>query len=59
MFLLDFIKIKKSSNASTDRYAKIGSTCLAPRSRHKYVVVWPPLITQDSWFWLIKFWSSI
>ena len=50
IFLLDFIEIKNNSNASINRYAEIGSPCLAPRSRLKYVVVWPPLITQNSWF---------
>ena len=49
--MLDYIiKIKNSSNASTNKYVEIGSTCLAPRSTRKYVAVWPPVITQDSWF---------
>ena len=46
MFLLDFIRIKNNSNASTNRYA-VGSN-LAPRCKRKYVLVLPPLITQDS-----------
>ena len=47
MFLLDFIRIKNNSNASTNRYAEVGSN-LAPRCKRKYVLVLPPLITQDS-----------
>ena len=46
--LLSFIKVKNNSNASTNRYREIGSPFLAPCSRWIYVVVWPPLITQDS-----------
>ena len=49
IFLLDFIEKKNNSNASINRYLKIGSSCLAPRSRRKYAVMWPPLFTRDFW----------
>ena len=46
---LGFRKVKNNSYAKGNRYAEIGSSCLAPRSRQKDVV-WPVLITQESWF---------
>ena len=49
-FLLDLIEIKNNSNARSNRHIEVGTPCLASRSRRKYFVVWPPLITQDSWF---------
>ena len=42
--------VKNNSIVRTNRDAEIGSPCLAPRSRRKYVLLWPPLFSQESWF---------
>ena len=45
------IKEKTTSKAIVKRYAKIGSSCLAPLSKLKHGVVLPPLITHDIISW--------
>ena len=40
--------IKKNSKTSIKRYAEIGSPCLVPLSKLKYLVVVPPFIIHDS-----------
>ena len=45
---VDFIKLENNVGAKINRYAAFGSPFLPLRCRHKYFVVWSPLITQNS-----------
>ena len=46
------IKEKTNSKAKIKRYAEIGSPCVVSLSNLKYGVVLPPLITNDSGFFI-------
>ena len=44
---------KNISKTSTNKYGDIGSPCLGSLSNLKFFVVFPPLMMQDSWFFII------
>ena len=51
MFLFSLIDRKTISRTRINRQADIGSPCLVYFSSLKYLVVLPPFIMQDYWFW--------
>ena len=51
---LFFTNIKNISKTSVNEYPDIGSPCRASLSNLKYFVVFPPLMMQDSYLFVIS-----